>query len=92
DFAQYLLQTRNIVDGRAQADNGLVFAGTGEHYAVSAYPVGFPLMLAPIYLAAGLQVRPYFFFLSALLLLSGLLMYLYYWKQLPPYLAVLLPL
>jgi hypothetical protein len=46
DFAQYFIQARNILEGRPQTDNGLVFDKQTGEYALQAYPVGFPLILS----------------------------------------------
>ena len=78
DFAQYLLQAKNVVDGRAQIDNGLVFPADSEKFAVTAYPVGFPLLLVPVYYLFGTSVKPYFILLSLTLIVSGLLLFRYY--------------
>ena len=78
DFAQYLLQAKNMVEGRAQTDNGLVFPPGNEKFAVTAYPVGFPLLLVPVYYLFGTSVKPYFILLSLTLIVSGLLLFRYY--------------
>ena len=77
DFAQYLMQARNIVEGKSQKDNGLVFDSRSGEYALQAYPVGFPLLLAPVYHQSGLSIRPYLLLLSAMLLVLGFLLFHY---------------
>ena len=62
DFAQYLMQGRNLVEGRAQTDNGLIFDSGSGQFAVQAYPVGFPLLIAPIIATYGLQIKPLLIF------------------------------
>ena len=72
DFAQYLIQARNIVEGRPQTDNGLIVNEKDPVYAIEAYPVGLPLLLAPIYYFSKLSIKPYNICLSFILFLSGL--------------------
>ena len=72
DFAQYLIQARNIVEGRPQTENGLIVNEKGPAYAIEAYPVGLPLLLSPIYYFSKLSIQPYNIFFSSILFLSGL--------------------
>ncbi|MFM8433171.1 MAG: hypothetical protein ACKOA1_10280, partial [Bacteroidota bacterium] len=90
DFAQYLIQSRNIVENKSQTDNGLVFPESGDHYAVTAYPVGFPLLLAPVYVFFGLDMMPYFLLLSVLLISSGLLLFNYFNQHRPAFLSLII--
>ena len=72
DFAQYLIQARNIVEGRPQTDNGLLVNEKDPVYAIEAYPIGLPLLLAPIYYFFNLSIKPYTIFFSTILFLTGL--------------------
>lgn len=73
DFAQYMIQAKNITEGKAQTENRLVFDAVAGPFAVQAYPVGFPLMLAPLIAAYGLQIKPLLFMETlSLLVLAGL--------------------
>lgn len=75
DFAQYIIQAKNITEGKPQAENGLIrFAGFPS-YAVEAYPAGFPLILATVYGFWGLQIQPYLIMESFFLALSALFVY-----------------
>ena len=47
DFAQYLIQAKNIVHHHSQTDNSLIYNGQVNCYSLPAYPVGFPLLLKP---------------------------------------------
>src|SRR5690242_710038 len=68
DFAQYLIQARNIVEHRPQTENNLILDEQNGAFAVKAYPVGFPLLLAPIYALKGLDIK-YYFIVNSLLLI-----------------------
>ncbi|MBP6335013.1 MAG: glycosyltransferase family 39 protein [Bacteroidia bacterium] len=59
DFAQYLIQARNLVEGKPQTENGLVFDKFSEKFAVEAYPIGFPLLISPVYALSEMEIRPY---------------------------------
>jgi hypothetical protein len=49
DFAQYLVHTRNLVEGKPYGELGFIRAPI---HAI-AYPPGFPLLLAPVYWVFG---------------------------------------
>jgi len=76
DFAQYLIQARNIAEGRPQTDNGIIMHA--RPYAIKAYPVGFPLLLYPIYSFSGLNIQPYLIMISVILVITGLLIAAYF--------------
>jgi len=71
DFAQYLLQTRNIVEGRSMQDNGIVADPALPAFAIPAYPVGFPLLLLPFYSSDPFRTAPYFIVPALSLLLAA---------------------
>jgi hypothetical protein len=56
DFAEYTSHARNIVSGRPYAETTWVYT-TAPMEAPRAYPPGFPLLIAPVYAAAGLNFR-----------------------------------
>ncbi|MBL0256426.1 MAG: hypothetical protein IPQ03_02425 [Bacteroidetes bacterium] len=78
DFAQYLMQGRNLVEGRAQTDNGLIFDSGSGQFAVQAYPVGFPLLIAPIIATYGLQIKPLLIFETFCLVALAFLCFQYF--------------
>lgn len=92
DFAQYLIQARNVVEGKPQTANGLVFDQKSGDFALRAYPLGFPLLLVPIYLVSGLSVKPYLLALSVSLIFLGLLLFEFFRKKIGDVCAILLAL
>jgi len=75
DFAQYIHQAKNIVQGKPQAETGFVYSQ--ENYiGPTAYPSGFPLLLAPVYALFGNSIKAFtvyislFYFILALIALS----------------------
>lgn len=57
DWAQYILHARNIATGRPYADTGYIFNPQFATLGPSAYPPGFPLLLAPIWAARGMDLH-----------------------------------
>ena len=57
DFAQYVAHAKNLAEGRPYADTGYI-QNPDAFLAPQAYPVGFPLMLAPFYAVFGLDLLP----------------------------------
>src|SRR5690349_10934268 len=70
DFAQYIIQAKNIIENKPQTENGLVFFSGKPLYAIEAYPAGFPCMIAPVYFMYDLQISPYLIFISLILILT----------------------
>ncbi len=82
DFALYIKQGINIVEGKPQADNCYVFNENFPYLAPPTYSVGFPLLLAPVYACFGNSVLHFSlyitFLLIATLLASFVFLRLYY--------------
>jgi 4-amino-4-deoxy-L-arabinose transferase-like glycosyltransferase len=77
DFAQYIHQAGNIVKGIPQSETGFIYSQ--ENYiGPQAYPVGFPLLLAPVYAIAGNNMVAFTSFISLIYIALGLLMVLFY--------------
>jgi hypothetical protein len=92
DFAQYLIQARNIVEDRPQTYNGLLLNEKERAYAIEAYPVGFPLMIAPLYYFFQLSIQPYCMINSFLLFAAGILMFEFFRKRIDVIPAILITL
>lgn len=92
DFAQYLRQTDNLLNGRPQTDNGLIYASDDAIFALKAYPVGFPLLLAPVYAKYGASIRPYHILLSVCYILLAFVLFEFFRRELSDSLSMLLTL
>ena len=57
DYALYVHHAQNIAEGRPYADTGHVYNRDVTDYSPSAYPPVFPLLLAPVYRACGLNLH-----------------------------------
>jgi hypothetical protein len=55
DWALYLLHARNLLEGRPYADTGYLYNPLAPWYSPPTYPPGFPVLLAPVYAAFGLD-------------------------------------
>jgi 4-amino-4-deoxy-L-arabinose transferase-like glycosyltransferase len=79
DFAQYIHQAGNIVHGIPQSETGFIYSQ--ENYiGPQAYPIGFPLLLAPVYAIAGNNITAFTSFISLIYIILGLLMVIFYRK------------
>lgn len=57
DYALYVHHAENIAEGRPYADTGYIYNPGAADYSPRAYPPVFPLLLAPIYRAYGLDLH-----------------------------------
>src|SRR5262249_49104640 len=91
DFAQYLIQARNITEHRPQTDNGLVFDKQTGDYALKAYPVGFPLMLAVVWKFSRCSIQSFLILISLFTFLFAVLIFVYLSRllKIPPLLSLL---
>jgi len=74
DFAQYIHQAKNIVKGIPQSETGYIFNPENKDIGPRAYPVGFPLLLAPVYALFGLNMKAYTVFITLVYFALGLLL------------------
>jgi 4-amino-4-deoxy-L-arabinose transferase-like glycosyltransferase len=79
DFAQYIHQAANIVNGIPQSETGYVYNQL-NYIGPQAYPVGFPLLLVPVYAIAGNSMVAFTTFISLIYIILGLLMVIFYRK------------
>lgn len=78
DFASYIHQAKNIVEGIPQSSLGYVLNQDSPGIGPPAYPIGFPLLLAPVYYFFGNNIAAFTSFLSVLLIISAILMYRFF--------------
>ncbi len=78
DFAQYILQAKNIVEGKPQTETGYVYDKALPVIAPPAYPAGFPLMLAVVYKVKGNSIHAFNYLISLLLFLLCVTMFLFF--------------
>jgi len=73
DFAQYIHQSKNIVQGISQSETGYVYNQL-NYIGPQAYPIGFPLLLAPVYALAGNNILAHITYISIIYIILGLLL------------------
>jgi hypothetical protein len=76
DYAGYLTETRNVVEGIPISSTKYIYNPDYPSLAPPAYPIGFPLLLAPIYKIWGLDILAFTKFMSLLWWIAGVLVFL----------------
>ena len=71
----YIKQAENIVKGIPQTDNKYIFNPENAVLGPRTYPIGFPLMLAPVYAAFGNDISTFIDLMAVLSLLFGLMVF-----------------
>ncbi len=74
DFAGYIMQAGNIVKGIPQAETNYVYNPDNPVLGPPAYPIGFPLLLSPVYALAGNSVFAFTLWITAFLYALGISM------------------
>ncbi len=78
DFSQYIHQAINIVENKAIDDIGYIYNENHPSLAPSAYPVGFPILLAPVYAFFGNSMTVFMIYMTILLCILGGLSYFFF--------------
>ncbi|MFA5973572.1 MAG: glycosyltransferase family 39 protein [Lentimicrobiaceae bacterium] len=78
DFAQYIHQAGNTVHNIPQSQTGYIYNTLNPRIGPKAYPMGFPLMLAPVYAIAGNKIEAFITLISLLYIVLGILMVVFY--------------
>jgi len=77
DFAQYIHQAKNIVQGIPQSETGFIYSQ--ENYiGPTAYPSGFPILLAPVYAIFGNSMKAFTTYISLFYFLLAFLVLFFY--------------
>lgn len=84
DFSQYIGHARNIVRGEPYAETGYIYNPRNTVVGPRLYPPGFPVMLAPVVGAFGLDLRPMKILVLAFFVGSLLVMIPLFRRLLPP--------
>lgn len=92
DFAQYILQAKNLAEGKPQTEGAYIFNPDYPFYAPPVYPVGYPILLAPIYKFFGNDLLAFNYFQTLLLFLFGIVMFFFLRRFMSGVFAVLLTL
>jgi 4-amino-4-deoxy-L-arabinose transferase-like glycosyltransferase len=72
DFAMYIMQAGNIVKGLPQAETPYIYNPGNPVLGPPAYPIGFPLLLSPVYAIFGNSVAAFTYWITFFLFAFGL--------------------
>lgn len=78
DFALYILQAKNLVEGKPQTTTGYIFNEQCFLPSPQTYPVGFPILLSPFYVLFGNNILAFSYLISFVLFLLGLALYYFF--------------
>ena len=73
DFAQYINQAKCVFEGKNQSDTGYIFNNQDSFLGPPSYPVGFPLLLAPVYYFFGNNIRAFLYLITFFLMALGII-------------------
>ncbi len=90
DFAQYIHQAENITKGISQTETGYIYNKEYPLYSPPSYFMGFPLLLAPVYVIAGNSIIAFSFLISVFLFLSALIFFRFFNSYFNPFSSYLL--
>lgn len=80
DFAHFIQQAKNLAEGKTQGDTYYILNPHYPTLAPPAYPVGFPIILMPVYVWVGVSIAAFQLHISALLWAAMLLIF-YFFRQ-----------
>ncbi len=78
DFAQYIHQAVNVVNGIPQSETGYIYNDLNPGIGPKAYTMGFPFLLAPVYAVAGNNIESFIILISLLYIVLGVLIIVFY--------------
>ena len=90
DFAMYIMQSGNIVEGIPQSETNYIFNEDYQVLGPPAYPVGFPLLLAPVYALSGNDIKSFTLYITSMLFVFGLLLIVFFRKYFSDLIALFL--
>jgi len=77
DFAMYIMQAENIVKGSPQSATAYIYNPDNPVLGPPAYPIGFPLLLSPVYALSGNSIFAFSLWITTFLAGIGLMMAAY---------------
>ncbi len=81
-----------MVEGIPQSETGYLYNPRNPIYGPPAYPVGFPLLLSPVFAIAGNSVKAFNYEISFLFFVFVLLSYVFFRKSFSPFSSFILAL
>lgn len=90
DFAQYIHQAKNITAGISQSQTGYIYNPQFPLLGPPSYPVGFPLLLSPVYAVYGNSILHFNLYISLFLFVLALLTFHFLHKHYSALVSMLL--
>lgn len=75
DYAGYLGQARQVAEGKPLNETCYIYNPTLPYLAPPAYPMGFPLVIAPMYAVSGLDLDIFVRFVTLTWWLTGIVLF-----------------
>jgi hypothetical protein len=88
DFAGYLNQANNILNGKPQYETGYIYNERYEMLGPKAYTNGFPLLIVPIVAIFGIDMLALNYYMTFFLAVTFILMIVYLKKFIKPWQAI----
>lgn len=74
EFAMYIMQTDNLVNGEPQSQTPYIYNPENPFLGPPAYPIGFPLILSPVYAISGNSIYALSLWITAFLFGLGMIL------------------
>lgn len=81
DFSLYIQQAINLVDGVPQQSTYYVYNPEYPTLSPKLYPIGFPMLLAPVYWLFGNNITAFIFYLSLLYCVFAVLVFAFFREE-----------
>jgi hypothetical protein len=80
DFAQYIHQAKNLIEGIPQSETGYIYNNDTPFVGPKAYTMGFPILLSPVYYFFGNDIKAFSYLISFFLYLLAICLFFFYNK------------
>ena len=80
DFAMYISQSQNILDGKPIWETGYIVNPQYTMLSPKEYPPLFSILILPIIAIYGIEIQPILYFVSFLFAMSTVLMFVFFYK------------
>ena len=78
DFAMYISQSQNILDGKPIGETGYIVNPQFPMMSPNEYPPLFSILMVPIIAVWDIEIQPILYFVSFLFALSAILMFVFF--------------
>jgi hypothetical protein len=89
DFALYLHQAKNLVEGESPQETGLIF-NEDNPIMVSSVSIGFSILLAPVYVISKGSILAFSYYMTFFLVLAAIALLVFFRKRFPFWLSLVL--